>query len=74
MDRHETVVDVISVDTIDREKDQTVCDLLQYIDEPRVRRQVYLENKNKERLGYAVSWWSSHDVCTIIHDNIYEML
>ena len=54
-------VDVINMSYIDMDSDG-VPDLIDSVQGPRMRRQVWLRTDSGNRLGYAVSWWETTNV------------
>ena len=56
-----TEVDVIEMSMIGKENDGAPQDV-QFIPEPRLRRQVWLRTASGQRLAYATSWWDASHV------------
>lgn len=56
-----TEVDVIEMSLIGDENDGAPSGI-QAIEEPRLRRQVWLRTASGQRLAYAVSWWGANHV------------
>ena len=56
-----TEVDVIEMSLIGTENDGAPQDI-EFIPEPRLRRQVWLRTASGQRLAYATSWWDANHV------------
>lgn len=61
------VVDVIDMSWIGDDADQAP-ELLQAIQSPRLRRQVWLRTQSGQRLAYATSWWEADHVDEYLHN------
>jgi chorismate lyase len=62
-----TAVDVIDMSLIGDDTDHAP-ELIQAIQAPRLRRQVWLRTQSGQRLAYATSWWPANHVDEYLHN------
>jgi chorismate lyase len=61
------VVDVIDMSLVGDHPDDAP-ELIQAIQSPRLRRQVWLRTQSGQRLAYATSWWEANHVDEYLHN------
>jgi chorismate lyase len=61
------VVDVIDMSWVGDDADHAP-ELVQAIQSPRLRRQVWLRTQSGQRLAYATSWWEANHVDEYLHN------